>query len=124
VQLSWDFQRYRILRHKTLESYRQKAIEQALRQIDCVGIPAAFENAATRYTKRNALSWRHDHEAATAIEARLVSYGFDQKTINTEVYIQAREVFFMFESLLNSAQQRRIFLLRDIAGRRSLQKKI
>jgi hypothetical protein len=43
VELSWDIQRYRILRHKILEGYRQKAIEQALRRVDCAGILAAFE---------------------------------------------------------------------------------
>jgi hypothetical protein len=123
VELSWDIQRYRILRHKILESYRQKAIEQALRRIDCVGIPVAYENTAHHYTKQNALSWCHDREAAAEIEARLASFGFDQSMINAEVFVQAREAFFMFESLLNSAQQRRIFLLREINGRRSFPKK-
>jgi hypothetical protein len=122
VELSWDIQRFRLLRQKTLESYRQRAIEQTLRRIDCAGIPAAFENAATCYTKQNALSWRQDREAAAEIEARLAAYGFDQNTIDTEVYVQAREVFFLFESLLNSAQQRRIFLLREINHRRLVQK--
>jgi hypothetical protein len=78
VELSWDIQRYRILRHTILEGHRQKAIEQTLRRIDCAGIPAAFENIAHHYTKQNALSWRHDREAAAEIEARLASYGFDQ----------------------------------------------
>jgi hypothetical protein len=114
VELSWDIQRYGLLRHKALKSYRQRAIEQTLRRIDCAGIPAAFEQAATLYTKQNALSWRHDCEAAAEIETRLASYGFDQTIIDTEVYVQAREVFFLFESLLNSAQHRRIFLLREI----------
>jgi hypothetical protein len=123
VELSWDIQRYRILRHKTLESYRQEAIEQALRRIDCAGVPAAYEDTARRYTKHNALSWRHDREVAAEIEARLASYGLDLNMINAEVFVQAREVFFMFESLLNSAQQRRVFLLREINGRRSLPKK-
>ena len=42
VELSWDIQRYRILRHKVLESYRQKSIEQALQRIDCAGSQSAF----------------------------------------------------------------------------------
>ena len=123
MELSWDIQRYRILRHKALEGYHQKAIEQALLRIDCVGIPENFESMAHHYTKQNALSWCHDREAASEIEARLASYGFDQSMINAEVFVQAREVFFMFESLLNSAQQRRIFLLREINGQRSSPKK-
>ncbi|WLA68420.1 hypothetical protein [Bradyrhizobium diazoefficiens] len=38
AELSWDIQRYRLLRHKLLETYRQKAIEAALRRIDMIGI--------------------------------------------------------------------------------------
>ena len=34
AELSWEIQRYRLLRHKLLESCRQKAIEAALRRID------------------------------------------------------------------------------------------
>jgi hypothetical protein len=94
-----------------------------LRGIDCAGIPAAFENTAHYNTKQNALSWRHDREAAAEIEARLASHGFDQNMINAEVFVQAREVFLVFESLRISAQQRRIFLLREINGRRSFLKK-
>ena len=74
--------------------------------------------------KQNALSWRYDREAASEIEARLASYGFDQNAITAEVFVQAREVFIMFESLLNSAQQRRIFLLRELNNRRLFLKKI
>lgn len=124
VELSWDIQRYRILRHKVLESYRQQAVDQVLQRIDCAGIPATFEHTALVYTKQNTLSWRYDREAASEIEARLASYGFDQSAITAEVFVQAREVFIMFESLLNSAQQRRIFLLRELNNRRSFLKKI
>ena len=38
AELSWEIQRYRCLRHKLLETYRQKAIEAALRRIDMIGI--------------------------------------------------------------------------------------
>lgn len=34
AELSWEIQRYRVLRHKLLEHYREKAIEQCLRHID------------------------------------------------------------------------------------------
>ena len=118
VELSWDIQRYRALRHRVLESYRQQAIEQALGRIDLVGIPSEVREHADRRTRLNALSWRADPIAAAEIETRLAAYGFDQDAINVEVYAQARELFLMFETLLVSAQSRRMMLLRDIANQR------
>jgi hypothetical protein len=38
--------------------------------------------------------------------------------------VQAREVFIMFDNLMHSAQNRRIFLLREINGRRSFAKRV
>jgi hypothetical protein len=42
--------------------------------------------------------------------------------IDPGIGLQAREAFFMFENLLNSAQQRRIRLLRELNNRRSFLK--
>lgn len=120
AELSWEIQRYRLLRHRLLAIYRQKAIEAALRSIDLAGIAPEFEDEADYYTRQNALSWRLDPVATTEIEARLASYGFDQHSINTDVYVQAREVFVMFESLLNAAQTRRLLLIREIKRHRIL----
>ncbi|QIG91088.1 hypothetical protein [Bradyrhizobium sp. 6(2017)] len=119
VELSWEIQRYRVLRHRLLTTYRQKAIEAALRHIDMAGIAPEFEDEAEYYTRQNALSWRLDPVATTEIEARLASYGFDQHSINTDVYVQAREVFVLFEGLLNAAQARRLLLIREIRRHRS-----
>ncbi|WP_409192508.1 hypothetical protein [Bradyrhizobium sp. RDM4] len=118
AELSWEIQRYRVLRHKVLETYRQKAIEAALRSIDMVGIARGFEDEAEYYTLQNALSWRIDAAAATEIDTRLANYGFDQHAINTEVYVQAREMFVLFEGLLNAAQTKRMLLLREIRNAR------
>jgi hypothetical protein len=60
VELSWDIQRYRALRFKVLEMYRQNAIESALRRVDSPGIPAYAQDDAHRQIKRNALQWRDD----------------------------------------------------------------
>ncbi|WP_018317100.1 hypothetical protein [Bradyrhizobium sp. WSM2793] len=120
AELSWDIQRYRMLRHKLLESYRQKAVEAALRRIDIFGIDPNFEDQAEYYTQQNALSWRIDPVAATEIDARLAAYGFDQDAITTEVYVQAREVLALFEGLLNAAQTKRMLLLREIRNQRFL----
>lgn len=119
AELSWEIQRYRILRHKLLESYRQKAIEMTLRRIDVAGPP--LKDDAERYTIQNALDWRLDPVAADEIEARLASYGFDQHAITMEVYVQAREIFTLFETLMNAAQLRRLFLLKEINSRRRMQ---
>ncbi|WP_247437181.1 hypothetical protein [Bradyrhizobium sp. 44] len=114
AELSWEIQRYRILRHKLLESYRQKAIEMALRRIDVPGIVSDVKNDAEPYIVQNALEWRLDRIAADEIEARLATYGFDQHTISVEVYVQAREIFTLFETLINAAQLRRLVLLKEL----------
>jgi hypothetical protein len=118
AELSWEIQRYRVLRHKLLETYRQKAIEAALRRIDMVGIAPELDEEAEYYTLQNALNWRIDPIAATEIDARLAAYGFDQHAINTEVYVQARETLVLFEGLLNAAQTKRMLLLREIRNQR------
>lgn len=118
AELSWEIQRYRLLRHKLLETYRQKAIAAALRRIDMVGIEPDFEDQAEYYTLQNALNWRIDPTAATEIDARLATYGFDQHAITTEVHVQSREILVLFEGLLNAAQTKRMLLLREIRNQR------
>ena len=95
-----------MLRHKLLETYRQKAIEAVFRSIDMVGIAAVFEDEAEYYTLQNALSWGTDPMAAAEIEMRLGAHGFDQQAVNAGVYVQAREIFLFFEDLLNAAQSK------------------
>ncbi|WP_439374568.1 hypothetical protein [Bradyrhizobium sp. DASA03120] len=119
AELSWEIQRYRLLRHKLLETHRQKAIEAALRHIDMIGIVPQFEAEAEYYTLQNALSWRTDPIAATEIDTRLARYGFDQEAINAEVYVETREIFVLFEGLLNAAQTKRLLLMREIKNHRS-----
>lgn len=114
AELSWEIQRYRLLRHKLLESYRQKAIEAALRRIDLVGIGPEWQDEAEYNTLQNALSWQIDPVARTEIDTRLAAHGFDQLAISTEVYVQVREMFVLFEDLLNAAQTKRMLLLREI----------
>jgi hypothetical protein len=120
VELSWDIQRYRALRYKVLEMYRQNAIESALRRIECAGIPKTSRDDAYCQISRNAAQWRDDREAATEIESRLASLGFDARAIDLEVIVQARDIFVMFDNLMHSAQNRRIALLREIDSRRSI----
>jgi hypothetical protein len=61
-----------------------------------------------------------DPTAAAEIEARLASHGIDAASVNIEVFVQARDLFVMFDSLMHSAQSRRILLVREIAARRAV----
>ncbi len=105
IELSWDVVRYRSLREKVLEIYREAAVESLLQRVDGLGIPPAAREMAQRHTKRNVEQWRD---------------GIDEASINIEVFIQARDLFVMFDSLMHSAQSRRIALLREIAARRAI----
>ena len=71
--------------------------------------------------RRTATEWRDDQAAAFEIEARLARGGFDQVDINAEVFVQARELFAMFDQLTQSAQSRRIALLREVSVNALLQ---
>ena len=118
IELSWDILRYRTLRQKMLEVRRKDAIEAMLRRIDLAGIPHAFLPAAVDRTKQNAEQWRSDPSAGAEIERRLIDQGIDEGSLNAEVLIQAGELFSMFDNLIQSAQTRRILLLREINRRR------
>lgn len=120
AELSWEIQRYRLLRQKVLETHRQKAIEATLRRIDVAGVLPDFKDQAELYTVQNAIDWQLDPIANREIEARLASYGFDQSAITTEAYAQAREIFELFEGLLHATQLRRLCLLREINGQRGI----
>ena len=61
AELSWEMQCYRLLRHRLLSAYRQKAIETSLRRIDVAGIAPDLQDIAEIYTVRNALDWQLDH---------------------------------------------------------------
>ncbi|WP_245269528.1 hypothetical protein [Bradyrhizobium japonicum] len=113
AELSWEMQRYRVLRHRLLSTYRQKAVEMTLRRVDLAGIAPDFQDVAEIYIIGNALDWQLDASAALDIEARLRSYGFDQHAVSMEVYVQAREILSLFESLLNGAQVRRLLLIKE-----------
>jgi hypothetical protein len=119
VELSWDIERYRLLRHKVLKQYREQAIEQCLRQIDLPEISSKSDGLARQQIRRNAWCWRNDKGAAHEIESRLAAHGFDQSSISAESLAQAREFFFVFQTLLDTAQSRRMSLLREVKFHRA-----
>lgn len=118
AELAWEIWRYRSLRHKLLESCRQNAVETALQRLDSAGIPAEHLDFAECQTGQNAWSWRFDASAKVQIEARLAAHGVDQHSLDMQAHVEAREALLMFEHLLNSAQARRLILLREIANHR------
>jgi hypothetical protein len=118
IELSWDIVRYRALRQKVLKVRRQDAIDAMLQRLDLPGIPYPSRQSARDQTKLNAEKWRTDPVAHAEIENRLTTQGIDEGSVNAEVLIQSRELFIMFDSLIQSAQTRRILLLREINRRR------
>jgi hypothetical protein len=114
IELSWEIERYRLLRQKVVDLSRQRAIEQGLRRIDLIDPCAECNQAANRHIRRNAVEWPTNPDTASEIEARLAAYGIDQQTINAGNLMQAREFFVLFQALLDAAQSRRISLLREI----------
>jgi hypothetical protein len=99
--------------------YREQAIEQCLRRIDLLEIPAESDGLARQQIRRNAWCWRNDVGAADEIESRLAAHGFDQSTISAESLAQAREFFFLFQTLLDAAQSACMSVLREIKLQRA-----
>ena len=118
VELSWEILRYRRLKKRILDAHRVAAIEAILQRLDGEGMPSEAMPMVRTRARRAAAEWRVDQEAAIEIEARLDRAGFDAIDINAEVFVQARELFEMFDQLIQLAQNRRIGLLREISIRR------
>ena len=118
VELSWDIVRYRMLRQKMLEVRRQDAIEAMLQRVDLPGIPREHKQLAQAHTRLNAEAWKADPAVAAEIEHRLEKHGIDEGSINSEVLVQSQELLLLFDGLMQSAQNRRILLLREINRRR------
>jgi hypothetical protein len=124
VELSWEILRYRRLKKRILDAHRVTAIEAILQRLDGEGMPAEAMPMVRTRARRTAAEWRNDKEAAIEIEARLGRDGFDAIDINAEVFVQARELFEMFDQLIQLAQNRRIGLLREISIRREFARRV
>ena len=119
VELSWDILRYRRLRQKVLEASRELAIQATLERIDLAGIEEDALPLALQHIKQNVAAWRTDVEAEIEIESRLVAHRVDTETINLGAFAQGQELYLLFDTLLNSAQSRRVLLLREIENRKT-----
>jgi hypothetical protein len=124
VELSWEILRYRRLKKRILDAHRVAAIEGILRRLDGEGMPAEAMPMVRTRARRAAAEWRDDREAAIEIEARLHRSGFDPIDINAEVFVQARELFDMFDQRMIAAQRRRIGLLREFSFRHEFVRRV
>src|SRR5712671_3804069 len=120
VELSWEILRYRRLKKRILDAHRVTAIDAILQRLDGEGMPVETMQMVRTRARRAAAEWRDDREAAVEIEARLDRGGFDAVDINAEVFVQARELFDMFDQLMIAAQRRRVGLLREISIRHEI----
>jgi hypothetical protein len=118
VELSWEILRYRRLKMRILALDRSAAIEAILLRVDGEGLPIEAMPMVRQHARRAAADWRTDPEAAVDIEAHLERSGFDQIDINAQMIAKAQEPFVMFDHLMQSAQSRRVALLREICVRR------
>jgi hypothetical protein len=124
VELSWEILRYQRLKKRILDAHRVAAIEAILQRLDGEGLPAEAMPMVRTRARFTAAEWRNDQEAANEIEARLNRSGVDAIDINAEVFVQARELFDMFDQLLHLAQNRRMGLLREISIRREFARRV
>jgi hypothetical protein len=118
VEFSWEILRYRRLKKRILDAHRVTAIEAILQRLDGQGMPVEAMPTVRARARQTAAEWRDNREAAIEIEARLDRTGLDAIDINAEVFVQARELFDMFDQLMIAAQRRRIDLFREISIRR------
>jgi hypothetical protein len=123
IELSREILRYRLLKQRVLHEHRYAAIKAILLRLDGAGIPARDLEYQKLQAGRSAAEWRDNPQAGDEIEARLRRHGFDETSINAELFCQARAAFATFDALLHTAQDRRIRLLREINSRRELAKR-
>ena len=120
VERSWEIFRYRRLKQRILDTFRQAAIASTLHRINGVGIPQEMSEEVRARSIRAAAEWKEHPDAAVEIEAHLARNGFDETAINAQVFIQAQREFAMFDGLMHAAQHRRMALFREIAIRREV----
>jgi hypothetical protein len=124
VELSWEILRYRGLKQRVLQEYRHSAIKAILLRLEGAGIPTENLQYLELQVGRSAAEWRDNPQAADEIDARLRRHGFDDNAVNAEIFCQIRGSFAMFDDLMQSAQNRRIVLLREINSRREFSKRL
>jgi hypothetical protein len=73
--------------------------------LDGAGIPVGDMQYLELQVGRSVAEWRDNPQAADEIDARLRRHGFDDSTVNTELFCQTRGVFGMLDDLMHAAQR-------------------
>lgn len=120
VERSWEILRYRRLKQRMLDAFREAAIASILHRINSAGMPPEMSELVRLHSTRGAADWKQRPDAAAEIEAHLARNGFDAIAVNAEVFIQAQREFAMFDGLMHAAQHRRTVLFREIGIRREM----
>jgi hypothetical protein len=120
VERSWEILRYRGLKQRILDKYREAAIASILHRINSAGMPPEMSEPVRLHSTRAASEWREHPVAAVEIESHLARNGFDKTAVNAELFVQAQREFAMFDGLMHAAQHRRMTLFREIAIRREV----
>lgn len=112
VDQSWEILRYRRLKQKILATRREIGIRAVLERIDGAG----SEDPTRAYLEcsRSAAAWRDDATTAIEIERRLGAAGYDAQAIDAEVLVQSDAAFLLLDRLMQTAQARRLVLLREL----------
>jgi len=103
---------------KALETSRKLAKQSILEKIGLAGIDGDNLLPARRHIRQNVAACRSDPSTAMEIESRLLANQVDTSTIDLETIVQSRDLCLLFDTLLGSALNRRILLLREIENRR------
>jgi hypothetical protein len=94
---------------------RSAAVGSIVLRVDGEGLPIEAMPMVRQHARRAAADWRTDPQVAVDVEAYFKRNGIDQIDINAQVIAQARELFVMFDHLMQSAQSRRVALFaRDL----------
>jgi hypothetical protein len=102
-----------------LEASRELAIQAILERIDLAGIEEDARPFPFQHIQQNVAAWHTDPLAEVEIENRLIAYRVDTEPINLEVFSKGQELYLLFDTLLNSAQNGRVLVLREIENRRT-----
>ena len=120
VERSWEILRYRCLKQRILDSFREAAIASILHRINSAGMPPETSELVRQHSIQGAAEWKERPDAAAEIEAHLARNGFDAIAVNAEVFGHAQREFAMFDGLMHAAQHRRMVLFREIGIRREM----
>lgn len=106
---------------RILDAHRTIVVEALAMRRDEESMPVEAMPTVRSRARRAAAYWRNNHGAAIEIETRLARGRLNQIDIDAKVFVRARELFAMFDQLMQSAQSRRVGLMCEISVRREFE---